>query len=50
MIDVVLITPETPSHNGPKKGISEKNIVNFNDFGIKYWVCSHFLPFEATAL
>ena len=50
MIDVVLISPETPSQNGPKMKISEKYIVNFTNFGIKYWFCSNFLPFEATAL
>jgi hypothetical protein len=50
MIFVVLISPETPSKNGPKEKISVKYIVHFIDFGIKYWFCSHISPFEATAL
>jgi hypothetical protein len=36
MIDVVLISPETPSTNGPKRRISEKFKVNITNFGIKY--------------
>jgi hypothetical protein len=36
MVDLVLIFPEAPSQNGPKVKISEKYIVNFTNFGIKY--------------
>jgi hypothetical protein len=50
MIDVVLISPETPSQNGPKMKISLKNIVNFTNLECNTGFALFFLPFEATAL
>jgi hypothetical protein len=50
MIYVVLISPETPSKNGPKMKISEKYIVNLTFFWNKILVLLSFSTFEATAM